>query len=404
MLPKWSKPFSEWFNAKIHPVIHEIGSWELQPYGLTSVTTNSSESFNHVLKQLQKWKEVTVDAMVLSLFRLAQFHIAEVSRGRRNAGKFALRAGIQPTFEDVEEELPTPPTEIVDAIRNPLPPPPQPPAALEPSSSSPASPAPASVPASPTSQEQPVISQSSSCDNTASLTSAERAVSVIRNGKITLDSKLAVFTVMGTLEPRVVRLYPSTTCSCPAKSGCYHVKAAQLAIGIREQASKKKLNLTQLRKNKRKRNDKTSGRKRPRIADVDVIPAGDVNDNELEQMIAAVASGVESSSSDQPTIPLPSNDLPMPPSCANPVPFDDAPPLLPPSAIPVPLDSHTTDDSRCAECGLQDPPANISKRSKISWIQCDACQYWHHRCCTAIPRGKTVTKFICSRCIGEQIS
>jgi len=70
-----------------------------------------------------------------------------------------------------------------------------------------------------------------------------------------------------------VRLYPTATCSCPAKTECYHVCAAQVAIGIRgEIEPKKHLSLTQLCKNKRKRADKTSGRKKPRVDDVDVEP------------------------------------------------------------------------------------------------------------------------------------
>jgi len=68
--------------------------------------------------------------------------------------------------------------------------------------------------------------------DTSSLTACKRAAVVIRNGSITLDTKLAVFTVLGTMEPRVVKLFPNITCSCPAKGGCYHVKAAQMAVGL----------------------------------------------------------------------------------------------------------------------------------------------------------------------------
>ena len=63
-----------------------------------------------------------------------------------------------------------------------------------------------------------------------------------------------------------------------------------MAIGLREDGARRPLNLTQLRKNKRKRPDKTSGRKRPRTDDVDVIPAGDINDDELQQLQSAVAA------------------------------------------------------------------------------------------------------------------
>ena len=104
----------------------------------------------------------------------------------------------------------------------------------------------------------------------------ERAQNIIDTGSISLDSKLGVFLVNGSRqEARVVRLFPKQSCSCPATALCYHVKAAQLAVGFRDAPARRKINITELRKNKRKKIDKTSGRKRPRSNDIDVIPAGD---------------------------------------------------------------------------------------------------------------------------------
>ena len=52
--------------------------------------------------------------------------------------------------------------------------------------------------------------------------------------------------------------------------------AAKLSIGQDDEiTSKKKINLSQLRKNARSRKDKTSGIKRPRPAAVEVVPAPD---------------------------------------------------------------------------------------------------------------------------------
>ena len=53
------------------------------------------------------------------------------------------------------------------------------------------------------------------------------------------------------------------------------ILAAKLAIGMSISCKRKQLSLTQLRKNNLKRNDKTSERKRPRLADVDVVAAPD---------------------------------------------------------------------------------------------------------------------------------
>jgi len=212
-------------------------------FKIDSVTTNQSESFNCVLKRLNDWKEAPVDAMVLSLFRLAQFYVAEVHRGYIGSGNYSLRPGVSPPNLQVTTVSPVSPDAIVDAIRS----------GGESTTTSPPSVGPSTRP--------------------SQLTQGERAWSVINAGHITLDAKLAVFTVLGTTEPRVVRLYPTATCSCPAKTECYHVRAAQVAIGNKgEIEPKKDLSLTQLCKNKRKRADKTSGRKKPRVDDVDVEP------------------------------------------------------------------------------------------------------------------------------------
>ena len=52
-----------------------------------------------------------------------------------------------------------------------------------------------------------------------------------------------------------------------------------MAIGMRKEVPKRQLNLTLLRRNKRKQSDKTSGRKRPRVDDVDGVPAPDIDNN-----------------------------------------------------------------------------------------------------------------------------
>ena len=58
-----------------------------------------------------------------------------------------------------------------------------------------------------------------------------------------------------------------------------NMMAAKLGIGQDDDVTKrKKINLSQLRKNARSRKEKTSGRKRPRPGDVDVVPAPDAHD------------------------------------------------------------------------------------------------------------------------------
>ena len=87
-------------------------------------------------------------------------------------------------------------------------------------------------------------------------------VCVMSNGfKLIIDRKdishnqeLGVFTVLGTNgNPHAVRLFPSESCTCPSTSQFYHILAVRMSVGLIDQNGKKRINLTQLRRNKRTR-------------------------------------------------------------------------------------------------------------------------------------------------------
>jgi hypothetical protein len=61
---------------------------------------------------------------------------------------------------------------------------------------------------------------------------------------------------------------------------------------MRSEAPRKSLNLTQLRRNKRKRPDKSSGRKCPRVDDVDVVGAADV-EPDVGAALVAIVTGIK---------------------------------------------------------------------------------------------------------------
>ena len=110
------------------------------------------------------------------------------------------------------------------------------------------------------------------------LSQKERAKRVVEERKISLDPNLKTFTVMETDRPHghVVTLFPKESCSCPSTSTCNHILAAKLSIGeTSDDVTKKKVNLTGLKKNARSRSDKTSGQKVQRRGDYDVHPAPD---------------------------------------------------------------------------------------------------------------------------------
>ena len=82
-----------------------------------------------------------------------------------------------------------------------------------------------------------------------------------------------------------------------------------MAVGMPSQPKKRTVNLTQLRKNTRRRPDKTSGRKRPRLEDVDVIPADDHNPSQTARLQAAIQPATDSSST---TTAMPAQVPPVP--------------------------------------------------------------------------------------------
>ena len=206
-----------------------IGAWELAPYGMDSATTNQYKSFNYVLKNLQDWKEAPVDAMALSLYRLSAFHCYEIKRGHCGVGNYVLRTGlsaVQSTDSAPADNSVVPPADIVHNVRYSFVTDEEPGTQSQPSCNSSesgatqyTSPSSPSVSASAIDSnvgsdvepdDQNATAPAVQCD-TSVMTTRERARHVINQGNISLDTRLSVFTVVGTSEPRVVRLFPKVT-------------------------------------------------------------------------------------------------------------------------------------------------------------------------------------------------
>ena len=100
-----------------------------------------------------------------------------------------------------------------------------------------------------------------------------RADEIIKSGKLVFSPQLGTFTVMGFSDvPRVVRLYPTEYCSCGVKTTCYHKKAVKKSIGL-EIETRRKINLTELKRKRKPKGEGKSGTKRPRANDYDVFTA-----------------------------------------------------------------------------------------------------------------------------------
>jgi len=140
-----------------------------------------------------------------------------------------------------------------------------------------------------------------------------------------------------------------------------------MAAGLDETTKKTTVNLTQLRKNVRKRPDKTSNRKRPRVNDTDVVAAGDGDDATTSAVAVAVAG------------------------LTQPVADDD-------DVATSDVAATTADDDRCSACGFPHPPPEKAKRSKhVQWVQCEGCQLWYHNVCEGLKCNKRVKRFVCDK-------
>lgn len=62
----------------------------LRESGLKTANSNSSESYNCVLKRLQEWKERPIDVVARAFMLLSQYHSVEILRGRYGLGDLTL--------------------------------------------------------------------------------------------------------------------------------------------------------------------------------------------------------------------------------------------------------------------------------------------------------------------------
>lgn len=93
----------------------------LQVYSpFSGITTNQSEAFNSVLKRLQNWREVPIDAIVLGLYHLQAFYLNEVRRGFAGLGSYSLSdefIAAKQSPDEIQTISVYSPLDIVDQIR-----------------------------------------------------------------------------------------------------------------------------------------------------------------------------------------------------------------------------------------------------------------------------------------------
>lgn len=88
----WSLAFASYYESHLSKRVLRSYVGHLRSLGLkcTSITTNMSESLNAVIKRFQDWTEAPLDAMVLALYRLQLFYLAEIQKSTRGFGPYTL--------------------------------------------------------------------------------------------------------------------------------------------------------------------------------------------------------------------------------------------------------------------------------------------------------------------------
>jgi hypothetical protein len=80
------------------------------------------------------------------------------------------------------------------------------------------------------------------------------------------------FVVVGSKGDKyTVEMLPQEKCLCPSLGTCYHIITVRMALNLDNIDEKRVHNLTQLRKNSRKRPNKKAGKKQPRPCDEDQL-------------------------------------------------------------------------------------------------------------------------------------
>ena len=229
----------------------------------SGVTNNQSEGLNRVMKDLQSWKKAPVDCMLLAIYQLQAYYLNEIRRGLAGVGEYHLTedyATIHTTHVPVEYIPCSSPADIIEKIRH---------SASKKESDSITEVAEELEQATKKTEVAEELEQAT--ETTFSCLSMHaHAKTVLDKKNISFDPMLHIFNVKGESGiTRVVTVFPRETCSCPSSGGCYHIHAVKLSLGLEDEKKPSTRSLTKLRKNTRSRKDKRSGRKRPRVEDVD---------------------------------------------------------------------------------------------------------------------------------------
>ncbi|MCG8048891.1 MAG: Ulp1 family isopeptidase [Candidatus Thiodiazotropha taylori] len=274
----WTQLFVKYFDSHLDIIIKEnAGKWVVEESDVynpfAGITNNAAESNHARYKKLLEFKEKEVDVMVLFMQYLQNNDVNSLMKGFCNLGDLTLRKKfkhLKKDPDDVELKSILHPDKIIEKLRGQI--------QYENGIQNTQSEEPHTSHSN--SNEIPeVINDETKESKPKPSSQAGLAINVIEDKGITLVPELGGFMVRGENEKLfAVKLFPTETCQCPSTGRCYHILAARLSINMPDNKKKQIRNLTSLRRKSRPRADKKSGRKKPRIGDLDntiVNPASD---------------------------------------------------------------------------------------------------------------------------------
>jgi len=225
----WSQAFADHYRTYIEPKVKTSCQYKLLQSGIESdgVTTNNSESMNAVIKRFQDFKEVPVDKVVYAMFRLQVAYGMRINKSLRGFGPYIAVSEHQLTT------LQLPECQEYDDMLVTL----------------------------------GEVAFSRSIPDTVEEVARSLVVVHVPQQQI-----FSVSNAAGVVH--CVKLFPKESCTCPVGTICCHILAAKYSIGMTGNPERR-INLAQLRRNSRKRNDKKSGRKTPRKGDITFTEAAD---------------------------------------------------------------------------------------------------------------------------------
>jgi len=203
----WSRAFAEYFDGCLEKKVVTSCKTKLcaSNYTQDSITTNNAESMNAVIKHFQDFKEVPVDKLVYSMYRLQLSYGLQLNKSIRGFGPFtpanecqlaALQLPECAEYDDMLQSLPT------CTFRGVTP------------------------------------------DTVTDIARMLKVVHVPEHQCFSVSTRTGVV--------HSVKLFPKESCTCPVSKSCCHIQAAKSSVGI-SSAGDRQINLGQLRRNSRKK-------------------------------------------------------------------------------------------------------------------------------------------------------